>query len=135
MKSFLKLASAIFLSNFYFSPYDSPSKTMIFLKFLLKGSSCSQDIQFFVFSSSPVCLPVSHCFRSWSKKNIKVYDVINCLNKNLRTHFVSYLEKEIRCDIETLSIDRVLNKEYSYRKLWRKCAPKASLRHLFNFAK
>ena len=28
-------------------------------------------------------LPVSHCFRAWPKKNLKVYDVINCLNKNV----------------------------------------------------
>ena len=38
--------------------------------------------------------PVSHCFRAWSKINLKVYDVINCLNKNLITHFVWNLEKE-----------------------------------------
>ena len=43
-----------------------------------------------------------------------VYDVINCLNKNLITHFVWYLKKEKRHDIETLSIDRVLNKEHFY---------------------
>ena len=43
-----------------------------------------------------------------------VYDVINCLNKNLITHFVWYLKKEKRHDIETLSNDRVLNKEHFY---------------------
>ena len=58
--------------------------------------------------------PVSHCFRGWIKRNLKVYDVINCLNENLITHFVWYLEKEIRCDIETLSIDGVLNMENFY---------------------
>ena len=60
----------------------------------------------------PSFFPVSHCFRGWFKKNLKVYDVINCLNKNLITHFVWYLEKEIRFDIETLSIDRVLNTKW-----------------------
>ena len=45
---------------------------------------CSQDIQIFVFPSSPLFLPVSHCFRAWSKINLKVYDIINCLNKNLQ---------------------------------------------------
>ena len=53
--------------------------------------------------------PVSHCFGGSLKKNLKVYDVINCLNKNLMTLFACYLGKEIRCDIETLSIDKVLN--------------------------
>ena len=43
--------------------------------------------------------------------NLAVYDVINCLNKNLITHFVLELEKEKRYDTETLSIDKVLNKE------------------------
>ena len=28
-------------------------------------------------------IPFSQCFRDWSKINLKVYDVINCLNKNL----------------------------------------------------
>ena len=43
--------------------------------------------------------------------NLTVYDVINCLNKNLITHFVLELEKEKRYDTGTLSIDKVLNKE------------------------
>ena len=74
--------------------------------------------------SSPF-FPVSHCFRGCSKKNLKIYDVINCLNKNLITHFVWYLEKEIRCDIETLSIIRVSNKEHFNGKIMQKmCASK-----------
>ena len=51
---------------------------------------------------------VSHCLWGWSKKNVwrhKIY-YINCLNKNLITHFVWYLEKEMKCDMETLLIDR-----------------------------
>ena len=55
---------------------------------------------------------------------------------NLITHFVLYLEKKIRCDMQTFSIDRDLNKE-QFRKIeksCRKCAPKASHRPLFNFA-
>ena len=39
---------------------------------------------------------------------------------NLITHFVWYLEKEKRYDIETLSIDRVLNKENFYGKIMQK---------------
>ena len=47
------------LSNFYFSPNDSPSKTMknVFL-FNLKSSFRSQDIQIFVVFSFP-----SHAFQ------------------------------------------------------------------------
>ena len=73
----------------------------------------------------PSFLPVSHCFRGWSKKNLQVYDIINCLNKNLIKHFLWYLEKEIRCGIETLSIDRVLNKGHFYGKIMQKMCTKS----------
>ena len=65
-----------------------------------------------------------------------IYNIYNNhgrLNKNLITHFVSYLEKEIRCDIETLSTDRLLSKKHSHGKLCRKYAPKASPRPHFKF--
>ena len=91
----------------------------------LKRPFRSRDIQIFIFSSSPIIFPASHCFRGWSKKNLKVYHIIKCLNKNLITHFVWYIEKDVRCDIETLSIDRVLNKEHFMETSCRKCARKA----------
>ena len=102
--------------------------------FHLKSTFRCRDIQIFVFSSSLFSPPVSHCFRGWSKKNLKVYVVINCLNKNLIIHFVWYLEKEIRFDIETLSTDRVLNKEHFHGKIMQKCAPKATSRRLSSFS-
>ena len=80
--------------------------------FHLKSSFRSQYIKIFVFPSSPLFLPVSHCFRAWSKKDLKVYDVINCLNKSL----ITQLDKEKRYGIKTLSIDKVLNKEHL---LWK----------------
>ena len=89
----------------------------------------------FVSLSSSLFGPVSHCLGGWFKKNLNVYDVINCLIKNLMTHFAWYLEKEIRCDIETLSIDKVLNTEHFHDKLCRECVPKASPRPLFNYQK
>ena len=108
--------------------FISTKKLFLFLRYL--------NFYIFVF---PSFFPVSHCFRGWSKKNLKIYDVINCLNKNLITHFVWYLEKETRCDIETLSIDRELNKKHGkmgfMEKSCRKCSPKGSPRSLFNFAK
>ena len=86
----------------------------------LKSSFCYRDIQIFVFPSSPLFLPVSHCFRGWWKINLKVCDVINCLSKNLITHFVWYLKKKKRYDIETLTIGRVLNKEHLYWTILQK---------------
>ena len=56
--------------------------------------------------------------------NLKVY-VINCLNKNLIIHLVWYLEKENRYDNETLSTDRVLNKEHFYGKIMQKMCTKS----------
>ena len=49
--------------------------------------------------------------------NLKVYDAISCLNKDLMTHFVSYLEKAKRYEIVTFSIDRLLTKEHFYGKI------------------
>ena len=74
----------------------------------------------FCISVFPFFLSVSHCFRGWSKINIKVCDIINCLNKNLITHFVWYLKKEKGYDIETLSIDIVLNEKHFYSKIIQK---------------
>ena len=84
--------------------------------FHLKSSFRAQDIPIFVFRSSPLFLLVSHCFRGWSKINFKVYGIIKCLNQNLIKHFVRYLRKEKRYGIETLSINRVLNKEHFHEK-------------------
>ena len=86
--------------------------------FHLESSFHSWDIQTFVFSSSPLFFPVSHCFRGWSKKNLKVYDIINCLNKNLITFCLIFWKK--KSDIETLSIDRELNQEHFYEKIMQK---------------
>ena len=63
----LKACVCYFLSNFYFSPIDSPSKTMKIVLFHLKRSFRFQDIQIFVFLSSPLFLPHSHCLRGWLK--------------------------------------------------------------------
>ena len=124
------LCSIKFLSFTIWYPFKNYEKC-----FLFHLKSSFRSWVFFVFSSSSLFFPVTHCFRGWSKKNLKVYDVINCLNKNLITHFVWYLEKEIKCDIETLSFDRELNKEHFTEISCRKCAPNGSPRPLFNFAK
>ena len=64
------------------------------------------------------------------KINPKVYDVINWLNKNLKT-YVWYLEEETRSYIETWSIDRVLRKDIFMEKVCWKCTPKAGPRPFF----
>ena len=115
-----KLVSAIFQQILFFTKWKPFNNYKRCFLFHLKSFVCSRDIQIFVFPSSPLSLHVSYCFRAWSKINLKVYDVIICLNKNLITYFVWYLEKEKRYDIEILSIDRVLNKEYFYGKIMQK---------------
>ena len=60
--------------------------------FVLKSFFWSQDIQIFVFLFSSIFPPF--------KINLKVDDVSNCLNKNLKTCIVLYLQKERESDIE-----------------------------------
>ena len=128
----LKLVSAIFYFCTTWWSFKNHEKCFLFH---LKSSFRSRDIQIFVFPSPSIFLPAGHCFRRWIKINLGYYDVINCLNKNLITHFVWYLEKEKRYDIEALSLDRVLNKEDVMEKSCRKFAPEASPRPLFHFVK
>ena len=70
------------------------------------------------------CIPV---LPSFSLCRLLLYDVINCLNKNSITHFVSYHEKEKRYDIEILSRNILMEKS-----CW-KYTPKASPWPLFSF--
>ena len=93
--------------------------------FHLESSFPSRDIQIFVFLSFSIFPPVSHCFRGWSRIDLKVYNVKSCPNTKLITHFVWYLEKEKRYDVETLSIDIVLNKEHLYGNVMQKMCTKS----------
>ena len=126
-----KASVRYFLSNFYFSPNDSSLKSMKNVFYFIKKTLFLLEIFKFLHFCFPLFFPVGHCFRGWSKKNPKFYDVVSFLNKNLITHFVWYLEKEIGCDIETLSIDRIVNKEHFLEKSCRKCVSNASLRSPF----
>ena len=121
----LKLVSAIFIKFLFL--YQMIALQKLWKVFFISSKSpfCSRDIQFFVFLSFPLFLPVGHCLRGWSKINLKVHDVIDCLNKSTITHFVWYLEKKKRFDIETLSIDGVSDKERFYRKIMQKMCSKS----------
>ena len=102
----LKLLPAIFSSN---DSHSSITKNVFFL-FHLKSFFRSRGIQIFVFPSTRFFLPAGHCYKGWLKTNLKIYEIIICLNNNLIKHFVWYHEREERYDIETLYIVRVLNK-------------------------
>ena len=123
----LKPVSAIFYQIFFSPPNDWPWETMKKVFYFIENKNflfVLEIFNFLYFHLPFFFFPVSHCFRGWSKKNLKIY-VINCLNQNLVAHFVWYLEKEIRCDIETLSIDRDLNKEHFYGKIMQKMCTKS----------
>ena len=106
----LKLVSTTFYQIFIFHQMMALQKLwkMLFVSSKKLFSSFGySSFCIFVLPSFFLCQP---CLRGWSKKNLKINDVMNCLYKNL-TYFLWYLMKQVRCDIETLSIDRELNKE------------------------
>ena len=94
LKLLFKACVRYFSSNFYFHQMIALQNYEKCFLFHLKSSFRSRDIQIFVFSSSPLFFPVSHCLRIWSKKNLKIHNVISCLNKNLITHFFDILRKK-----------------------------------------
>ena len=89
----LKACVWYFLSIFYFSPNGSPSKTMKNAFYFIKKALFVLEI--FVFL--PLFSPQSAIALEVDWRNVKVYNVINCLNENLITHFVWCLEKEKLC--------------------------------------
>ena len=118
-----------FLANFYFSPKDSPSKAMKNVFYFIKKALCSEDIYFpFFFYLSAIAL-------AWSKINLKVYDVISCLNKYLIAHFVWYLEEEKTMMLKLCPLIEYYIRNIFMEKSCRKYVPKASPRPLFYFGK
>ena len=65
--------------------------------------------------------PVDHCFRGWSKINLKTYlRRQQILRRQQLSKLELNVEKEKIYDIETLSIDTVLNEEHFYEKIKQK---------------
>ena len=86
-----KTFACYFLTNFYFSPNDSPSKTMKDVSYFILKSLFVLRYSIFGISIFLFFIPVTYCFTAWSKINIKVDDVMNCLNKDLKKkHFVYF---------------------------------------------
>ena len=87
----------------------------------LKSSFRSRNIQFFVFLSFTLFLPVGHCFGVWSKTNFKVHDVI--IFQVQKNPFISYVlsEQDWWCNIKWFLI---YSKNYICKfmqaKLWHK---------------
>ena len=123
---YLKLVSTIFYQIYIFSPNDSPLKIMENVFYYIKKALFILKI----FKFLCFCLPL---FFSLSAIALEIYPrkilVLWHLNKDFMTHFVWYHEKKIRCDIETLTIDRVLNKEHFYGKIMQKIMPKTAIAH------
>ena len=118
----LHVCGCYFLFSHQMIALSKPWKMFFISSKKLFSFSRYSDFYISVFDSF---FPVSHCFRDWSKINLEIYYLINCLRKKIITYFLWYLEKEKRFDIETLSIDRVLNKDYFYGKILQKICSKS----------
>ena len=106
-----------FLWNAYFSPSDSPLKTMKNVFYFISKALVTLEIFKFVYFRLPLFFALSFiALQADPRKILKFMMSSDGLNKNLITHFIWYLAKEIRCDIESLSIDRVSNKKHFYIK-------------------
>ena len=104
----------------YFSPNDSPSKTMENVFYFIRKALFVLEIFSFVYFRLPLFFSPSVIALEVDPRKTLKFMSSTALSKNLITCFVWYLEKEIRCDVETLSIDRELNKKHFYGKIMLK---------------
>ena len=81
----------VFIFFIKWQPLNNFKKCFLFHP---KSSFHCQDIQIFVFPYSPLFFPVIHWLRGWWKINPKVYNVSNCLNKNLQHIFFYTLRRK-----------------------------------------
>ena len=97
-----------------------------FPNFIYKALFILEIFNFLYFCPSLFFLP--SCFRRWSKTNPKVYDVINCLNKNSITNFVWYILFGMTL---SMTLEHQAKNIFIKKSCW-KCAAKASPRPLYN---
>ena len=121
----LKFVSAIFYQIFIFHQMIAIQKLWKIIFVSSKKALFVLEIFKFFYIRPSLFFALSAIALEIDSRKMLVYDVVNCLNKNLNTHYVWYLEKEIRCDIGTLSIDRVLNIEHFYGKIMQKMCTKS----------
>ena len=121
----LKFVSAIFYQIFIFHQMIAIQKLWKIIFVSSKKALFVLEIFKFLYIHPSLFFALSAIALEIDSRKMLVYDVVNCLNKNLNTHYVWYLEKEIRCDIGTLSIDRVLNTEHFYGKIMQKMCTKS----------
>ena len=121
----VKFVSAIFYQIFIFHQMIAIQKLWKIIFVSSKKALFVLEIFKFLYICPSLFFALSAIALEIDSRKMLVYDVINCLNKNLNTHYVWYLEKEIRCDIGTLSIDRVLNTEHFYGKIMQKMCTKS----------
>ena len=93
-----KACVCYFLSKFYLSPNDSPSKNMKNVFYFIKKALFILKIFKFLYFHLPLFFSLSATASVVGpRKILKVYDSIDCISKNLFTHFFWYVKKEIGC--------------------------------------
>ena len=116
---FLKLVSSIFYQIFISHQMIALQKLWKMLFISSKKLSSFSRYSNFCISVFPLFSPCQPLL--WRLIEDKSQSLYRGLNKNLITHLIThYLKKEKRYDVETLSIDRVLNKEHFYWKIIQK---------------
>ena len=127
----VKFVSAIFYQIFIFHQMIAIQKLWKIIFVSSKKALFVLEIFKFLYICPSLFFALSAIALEIDSRKMLVYDVVNCLNKNLNTHYVWYLEKEIRCDIGTLSIDRAFLWKNHAENVHQKLAPGPFL----NFAK
>ena len=90
----LKLVSTIFYQVFIFHQMIALQK--LWKMFFISSKKLFLFSRYSDFCISVFCLflRVSHCFRGWSKINLEIYDVFNCLWKNVITYLFDILRRK-----------------------------------------
>ena len=116
----LKACVHYFLSNVCFSSNDSLSKSMKNNFYFIWKALFILEIFNFLYFCFPLFLRMWVSFRGWSKKIFKFMT-----SQELNDKFCLISWEGNKCDIETLSIDRLLIKKHFYGKIMQKICTKS----------